>query len=175
MPRKQAIHELDKEARVQVDEFCGDLTRRYGRNNFYVDTGAIVASLDPEDQTYSDFFNNANNGFITSSYVLMETVRFLVKSGQHRAFRGPAGEREYDLAAYVLHTWLTRFNVSVIHVPEHIFQIARSQFGTRRDIGCDMNDLLSFLIVRGMGQASIVAKDSHFRYLGLTIIPEPPQ
>ncbi|MFH0982478.1 MAG: hypothetical protein V2A79_13210, partial [Planctomycetota bacterium] len=107
---------------------------------------------------------------VTSSFVLAETVRRLVKSKPNQ-FIGPAGQQGCELAVHFLRRWLAERDVSVLYVPEKVFGAARAEFELKRAVGCDLTDVISYLIVVGLEQSRIVSRDGHFRSLGLTCLP----
>ncbi len=143
-----------------------------GRNVFYVDTGAILECLNPEDELFSAFFDGVvGDRLVTSSYVVAETVRRLVKSRPNQ-FRGPAGEQAFELAVHFLRRWLEQHNVSVLHIPQDVFDAARTEFEQKKHIGCDLTDVISYVIVVGLEQTRIVSSDRrHFQSLALTCLP----
>jgi len=157
---------------VKQGDYWHALMRSLGRKVFYVDTGAILECLNPEDEQFSKFFESVVEGrLVTSSYVVAETVRRLVKS-KPQQFRGPEGERASELAVYFLHSWLTEHRVSVINIPEEIFDLARTEFERKKQIGCDLTDVISYIIVVGLQQNRIVSSDRrHFQSLSLTCLP----
>ncbi len=148
-----------------------DQIRQLGRKLFYVDTGAILACLNPEDERFSAFFDGVVGGrLVTSSYVIAETVRRLIKSKPNQ-FVGPAGIQQFELAVHFLRGWLEDREVSVLYIPAEVFVAARAVFEERKGIGCDLTDVISYLIVLGLEQTRIVSPDGHFRALGLTCLP----
>lgn len=153
------------------DTYWQDQIQRLGRKVFYVDTGAILECLNPEDERFSKFFDRVVGGqLITSSYVIAETVSRLVKAKPHK-FIGPAGQQASGLAVHFLRGWLEEHDVSVLYIPEDVFNAARTEFEGKKDIGCDLIDVISFLIVVGLEQNRIVSPDGHFQSLGLICLP----
>lgn len=143
-----------------------------GRNVFYVDTGAILEYWNPEDDRFNKFFDTGVEGrLVTSSYVVAETVRWLVKAKPSYKFRGPARQQAFELAVHFLRDWLGQHDVSVLYIPEEVFGRARTEFEEKKDIGCDLTDVISYLIVVGLEQKRIVSPDRHFQTLGLTCLP----
>lgn len=154
-----------------ADEYWQYQIRQLGRNLFYVDTGAILECWNPQDERFSAFFDGVIGGrLVTSSYVVAETVRRLVKSKSNQ-FVGPNGMRQIELAVHFLRGWLLEHDVSVLHIPPEVFDAARATFEDKKSIGCDLTDVISFLIVNGLQQNRIVSPDGHFRSLGLTCLP----
>lgn len=142
-----------------------------GRNVFYVDTGAILECLNPEDDRFKEFFDGVvGERLVTSSYVVAETVSRLVKAKPYK-FIGPAGQQVSELAVHFLRGWLEEHHVSVLHVPKEVFDAARTEFEEQKDIGCDLTDVISYVIVVGLQQQRIVATDRHFQDLGLMCLP----
>ncbi len=142
-----------------------------GRGIFYVDTGAILECLNPEDELFSAFFKSVVGGrLVTSTYVVAETVSRLVKAKPHK-FVGPAGQQASELAVHFLRGWLEEHDVSILYIPEEVFGTARTEFERKKGIGCDLTDVISYLIVVGLEQSRIVSPDGHFRSLGLTCLP----
>lgn len=142
-----------------------------GRDVFFIDTGAILKSFEENDQVYSEFFETTIGTFVTSSYTIVETVRRLVKD-RHRQFIGPGGERSVDLALYLLRRWVQAYEVQVMHLPEAVYQEALDVFEEKRYLACDLNDILSAQIVKGLEQTRIVTSDRrHFPQLGLDCLP----
>ena len=149
-----------------------DQIGRLGRGVFYVDTGAILESLNPQDERFNAFFDGViGDRLVTSSYVVAETVRRLVKSKPNQ-FRGPAGQQASELAVHFLRSWLEEHNVSVLHIRQELFDAARTEFERNKHIGCDLTDVISYLIVVGLQQTRIVSSDRrHFQSLKLICLP----
>jgi predicted nucleic acid-binding protein len=146
--------------------------QQLGRNVFYVDTSAILECLNPNDELFNPFFDRVVGGrLVTSSYVVAETVRRLVKS-KHNEFIGPGGIQHSDLAVHFLRRWLEERDVSVLYVPQEVFGAARTEFEREEGIGCDLTDVISYVIVVGLQQTRIVSKDRrHFQSFALTCLP----
>jgi len=154
------------------DPYWQDQVRLLGRNLFFLDTGAILGALTPGNRRFSDFIDQTLLGerLVTSAFVVAETVRRIVKD-KHEGQVGPGGERGKDLAQFVTTTWLAQHSVTVLHIPEPVFEAARGTFSARATIPCDLTDIISYQIVKGLGQNRIVADDRHFEMLGLTCLP----
>ncbi len=154
-----------------ADTYWQDQIYHLGREVFYVDTGAILECLNPEDERFSAFFDSVvGDRLVTSSYVVAETVRRLLKSKPNK-FRGPAGEQKCALAVHFLRRWLEERNVSILHIPQEVFDAARKEFEKKKAIGCDLTDVISYVIVLGLEQRRIVSPDRHFQSLCLTCLP----
>ena len=161
-----------RKARMAGDAYWQDQIRRLGRKVFYVDTGAILECLNPEDKKFNAFFAGVvGSRLVTSSYVVAETVRRLVKAKPRYKFVGPAGQQTSDLAVHFLRGWLEEHDVSILYIPEDVFGTARTEFERRKRIGCDLTDVISYLIVVGLQQSRIVSPDRHFQDLRLTCLP----
>ncbi len=160
------------EASTVGDSYWQNHIRDLGRKVLYVDTGAILECLNPEDEEFTAFFDRLiGDRLVTSSYVVAETVRRLVKSKKNQ-FRGPAGQQASELAVHFLRHWLEERNVLVLHIPQEVFDAARTQFEQKKHIGCDLTDVISYVIVVGLQQSRIVSKDRrHFQSLALTCLP----
>jgi predicted nucleic acid-binding protein len=154
------------------DPYWQEQVRLLGRSLFFLDTGAILGALTPGNRRFSDFIEQTLVGekLVTSAFVVAETVRRIVKS-KHEGQVGPRGERGKDLALFVTSTWLPQHAVTVLHVPEPVFDAARDVFRARSTVPCDLTDIISYQIVKGLGQNRIVAEDRHFEMLGLTCLP----
>jgi predicted nucleic acid-binding protein len=153
------------------DTYWKDQIEQLGRKVFYVDTGAILECLNPEDERFNEFFDGLIGGrLVTSSYVVAETVSRLVKAKPYK-FIGPAGQQASELAVHFLRSWLKKRNISILYVPEEVSGTARTEFERNKGIGCDLTDVISYLIVVGLEQRRIVSKDRHFQTLGLTCLP----
>lgn len=157
-----------------MDEYFQELISRLGRRALYVDTNAIVGYFERGNDKFKQFIDKSGIGFrfVTSTYVLSETVRRLVKSNTPENFVGPNGEKTKRLSLYVLQKWLATHNVHVICVPSDIFDVARKAYGEKEQINCDLTDIISYTIVSGLQQRAILTDDSHFKYLGLSCLPE---
>jgi len=156
---------------ADLTQFWEEQIRIHGRRIFFVDTGGILKALE-RDEAFIDFFESVvGEQLITSTYVLSEVVRRIVKSDHPGRFIGPSGERGSALAAYILTTWIQSNRVQVICPPEQVFQAAKAEFIRNQGIGCDLVDVISYVIVVGMQQNRIVAADGHFRSLGLVCYP----
>lgn len=157
-----------------ADTYWQGQIRDFGRKTLYVDTGAILEYFNQDDDRFSDFFDHGLVGdrLVTSSYVVAETVSRLVKAKQPYKFVGPGGQQNSELAVHFLRAWLDEHDVSVLHIPEEVFGAARMQFEQRKDIGCDLIDVISYAIVVGLQQTRIVSPDRHhFQSLALTCLP----
>lgn len=154
-------------------EFWQNEMLRLGRKVLFVDTGAIVGCVEPNDARFVAFFEEELVGdrLVTSTYVVAETVRRIIKS-KYGEFVGPSGERGIDLALHVLKVWLVENQVTVLNVPDEVFETAKQSLEDQRHAQCDLTDILSFEIVRGLGQNRIVSPDVHFKVLGLTCYPQ---
>ena len=156
---------------VARDTYWQNQILQLGRKVFYVDTSAILECLNPKDERFSAFFDRVVGvRLVTSSYVVAETVSRLVKAKQYK-FVGPAGQQASELAVHFLRGWLEEHDVSVLCIPEEVFGTARTEFERKKGLGCDLTDVISYLIVVGLEQSSIVSLDGHFRSLGLTCLP----
>jgi predicted nucleic acid-binding protein len=159
-------------AAPELADFWTEQIRTLGRNVFYIDTGGILKVLEGDD-TFIEFFNSVvGQQLLTSTYVLSEVVRRIVKASHPERFSGPNGERGSDLAAYILTDWIQDNNVHVICPPEAVFRAAKSEFVRNRSLGCDLVDVMSYVIVIGLQQTRIVSADTHFRSLGLVCYPD---
>ncbi len=155
-----------------MDEYWRNQIARLGRNVLYVDTGAIVGVFERGVSTFGNFFEQMT-GFrlVTSTYVVAESVRRLVKSKTPDNFIGPGGERTVALALHVLRVWLDNNNVTVLCVPEEVFNEAKRVYPTYCGTHCDLTDVISLTIVRGLEQSQIVSPDGHFLSFGLRRLP----
>jgi predicted nucleic acid-binding protein len=149
--------------------FWNEQIRTLGRNLFFVETGFVLASFDPSTRAVAEGLLKeiVSGRLVTSSYVIAEAVRRIVKSKVPQ-FRGPKGEQKTELAIHFIVDWLQERNVKTICPPECVFEEAIRIFRQTRQLGCDLADVLSFVLVRGLQQNRILSQDSHFRSLGLT-------
>ncbi|MGO9254924.1 MAG: hypothetical protein ACLQU1_01270 [Bryobacteraceae bacterium] len=154
-----------------MNDFWQEQIKVFGRRAFFVDTGGILKMLEA-DEAFIDFFDSlVGDQLITSTYVLTEVVRRIIKADHPNRFVGPRGERHSDLAIYVITEWIENHGIRVICPPEEVFNAAKAVFARNRGIGCDLVDVLSFVIVSGLEQNRIVSPDHHFRSLGLACYP----
>lgn len=143
-----------------------------GRRALFVDTGAIVGCMDAEDEAFPAFFDELiGEKLVTSTYVLAECVRRIIKAQRPDQFVGPAGQRNVQLALHILTDWLTERNVHVLSVPEDVFEQAKRSLQKHQGLKCDLTDILSYEIIQGLQENRIVAKDTHFKSLGLDVLP----
>lgn len=155
-----------------MDKYWHELIANLGRKVMFIDTGAILSTFDPGDDRFRNFFKSAvGYRFVTSTYVVAETVRRLVKAGVKSQFCGPNGERTLALSRHILKVWLEERNVFTICIPETVFEATKVKYCTRHGVDCDLTDLLSADIVRGLEQKEILSPDSHFQQLGLQCLP----
>jgi len=147
--------------------------RELGRRTLYIDTSAILGDLEHGSDRFKNFFSKTiGYRYVTSTYVVAETCRRLVKSNTKNKFCGPKGEREKELSLWVLRAWLDRYNVTVICLDEDGYALARTAYiDDRRSTLCDLTDMISFTIVKGLEQGQILSGDSHFAHLGLACLP----
>ena len=156
----------------ELKAYFRDQIHKLGRGVLFVDTGAIVGCVDRDDQAFPAFFDElVGERLVTSTYVLAECVRRIVKSKVVDQLVGPRGERGVDLALHILREWITEKDVVVLNVPEVVFDAAKRSLEAYRGLSCDLTDMLSFEIVQGLEQQRIVAKDAHFKRLGLNVLP----
>lgn len=163
----QKVHQND-----EVVKYWQDQLARLGRKSLFIDSGAILESFNPDDFIFSDFFESlVGERLITSTYVLTETARRLIKTRQVK-FKGPSGERKGNLVLHMLNTWLADKDVEVICIPLFVFDHAKAVYKHVHSMaGCDLNDTISYTIVSGLEQNRIVSQDSHFAALELTLLP----
>ena len=155
-----------------TDEYWSNLQKTLSRRTLYIDTGAILGYLEKDNDKFHDFFDKSTGyRFITSTYVITETVRRLVKSQTPNQFVGPNGERLRDLSLFVLNNWIEEMNIQVIHLPVEVFEEAKQHYCSKAYIPCDLTDVISYWIVSHLGQDRIVAADKHFYTLGLNLEP----
>ena len=170
-PVNAKLSKRSRKAPTGEDGYWQEQIQEFGHKTLYVDTGAILECLNPEDEQFNAFFDRVvGDRLVTSSYVVAETVRRLVKSRPNK-FIGPARQRTSDLAAYFLRAWLEEHDVSILYIPEEVFGTARTEFEGTKSIGCDLTDVISYLIVVGLEQGRIVSPDSHFQCFGLSCLP----
>jgi predicted nucleic acid-binding protein len=143
-----------------------------GRKVLFIDTGALISVFDPNDTRFADFFDSIiGETLVTSTYVISEAARRLVKD-RHGTWVGPGGARKHRLVLHMLKVWLVEHEVVVLCVPVCVFNAAKVLFEkVHQSVGCDLNDAISSTIVRGLEQSRIVAQDSHFWKLELTVVP----
>ena len=129
--------------------------------------------MEPYDTRFRSFFEEEVIGdqLVTSTYVVAETLRRIIKAKVKDKLVGPRGQRGMELALHILKGWLIDKDVIVLHVPEIVFATAKASFERNRDTNCDLIDILSFEIVLGLEQRRIVSPDGHFRSLGLDLLP----
>ena len=158
-----------------LSDFWQEQIRTLGRGLLFVETGFVIASLTPSTQSLAQGLLRelVSDRLVTSSYVITEAVRRIIKS-KHREFAGPNGEQYTDLALYILFEWIRDNNVTVICPPECVFDEAKRVLREHRSVGCDLADILSFVIVRGLEQGRILSQDRHFRALGLNTLLQLP-
>ncbi len=172
MPRRRSNR---RQAETPVDsslnDFWQEQIRVFGRRAFFVDTGGILKMLEA-DEAFTEFFDSlVGDQLITSTYVLTEVVRRIIKADHPNRFVGPGGERHSELAIYIITEWIENNSIKVICPPEEVFNAAKTVFARNRGVGCDLVDVLSFVIVLGLQQNRIVSPDHHFRSLGLACYP----
>jgi predicted nucleic acid-binding protein len=156
----------------EVEDFWRQQVMNLGRKVFFVDTSVILDAITRAPSESRDFLERQLVGdqLITSTYVIAETVRRVVKS-KEKEFVGPSGEQYGTLALYFLNAWLSEYSVKVICPPSIVFDNAKLEFEKHNYLGCDLVDLLSYTIVKGLQQTRILAKDKHFTKLGLVCFP----
>jgi len=155
--------------------FFRETIERLGRRALFVDTGAIVGCMEAGDEAFPAFFDELiGEKLITSTYVLAECVRRIVKAQHPDQFVGPSGERSVQLALHILKDWLTERNVYVLNVPDDVFEDAKRSLEKHQGLKCDLTDILSYEIIQGLQETRIVSKDSHFKSLGLDVLPAGP-
>jgi hypothetical protein len=94
--------------------------------------------MERDDARFVTFFEELiGDRLVTSTYVVTETVRRIVKS-KYDQFVGPSGERGIDLALHVLKVWLVENEVVVINVPDQVFESAKQSLEEQRHVQCDL-------------------------------------
>lgn len=154
--------------------YFATLIQTHGRRLLYWDTGAILKCFEPGEGRFADLLTqNAGDRLVTSTFVVAETVRRIVKSSAPRhKFRGPRGEQGVDLVRSLLRNWLAEKSIEVLHPDQIVFAAAKEMFVTRHHaLGCDLSDTLSYVMVKGLEQPRIVSPDGHFRAMGLLCLP----
>ena len=155
-----------------MDEYWQQQISRLGNDILFVDTGAIVGVFERGVERFREFFEEVvGYRLVTSTYVVAESVRRLVKSKTPDNFLGPSGERTVALALHILRNWLDEHNFTVLCVPEQVFNEAKQLYPTWCGTQCDLNDVISLTIVSGLKQREIVSADGHFRSFGLSLLP----
>ena len=154
-----------------MSAFWDDLVRHIGRNTLFVDTCAILNYF-AEDDLFRLFFQSAPGyRYVTSTYVITEVARRLVKTKTPNAFIGPGREYCKELSLHILEKWLDEWNVYLIHLPEEEFNVAVSTYSEKSFVDCDLTDVISYTIVTGMGKDEILSGDAHFSKLSLRLLP----
>ena len=170
MPRKRSSRKTQP-TQQPPDHFWQEQIRIYGRRVFFIDTGGILSTFE-RNESVIDFLDSlVGDQLITSTYVLAEAVRRIIKSDFPDRFVGPGGERSSELAVHVLTKWLEAQNVKVICPPEQVFDGATAMLARYKDVGWDLVDAISYVIVCGLEQTRIVSPDGHFRRVGLICYP----
>ena len=155
-----------------MEEYWKEQIARLGKNVLFVDTSAIVGVFERGVEQFSHFFDGLTDyRFVTSTYVVTETVRRLVKSKTRDGFMGPSGETTVALALHVLREWLDSYNFTVLCIPEDVFNEARQAYPRWSGIHCDLTDVISLTIVNGLNGSQIVTGDGHFLSFGLRCLP----
>ncbi len=157
-----------------MNQYWQEQTRRLGRSLLFIDTGAILKVFEKNEDDYALFLEQeaVNYRFVTSTYVVAETVRRLTKAKYPDRHTGPRGEKGSQLCLYILKSWLTQQGIHELCIPSEIFNIAKAEFDKSHVIGCDLTDIISFVIVRGLEINEILSPDrQHFGQLGLTCLP----
>lgn len=159
------------EPSTECRAFWVEQIRSLGRKTFFVDTGAVLDCFTPGSQKVHEFLNGlVGDTLVTSPYVVVESVRRLIKAEGGR-FSGPGGQVAGELASHFLREWLREHNVMIIWIPPCVFEGCRSSFHRHQGLGCDLTDIVSYEIVKGLEQERILALDTHFKQLGLTCYP----
>src|SRR4051812_34928103 len=74
-------------------DYWNEFFRVNGRPAFFIDTGAILCALNPNDTEVRPFLERQLIGnLVTSIYVIHETVQRIVKESSSNKFRGPDGK-----------------------------------------------------------------------------------
>jgi hypothetical protein len=152
--------------------FWEDQIRSFGRSVHFIDTQGILECWEKDSLVNEHLERSIGVTFLTSTYVLAEAVRRLVKAQLQNQHKGPGGERGKDLAVHLLTDWLTLHDVRTICPPLEAFEYATKVYTSEyRALGCDLCDVISFVIVKGMEQDAIISTDSHFASMGLVLLP----
>ncbi len=152
-----------------IPEFWQWVFREYGRPLIFIDTGAILDAIRLDD-FFAPFLDDELIGFrlVTSTYVVHETVRKMMKDG----FVGPAGQVERELALHFLKVWLGERDIRIICIPINIFNQVVATFEEKKGMTCDLTDISSYVIVNGIESDQIITSDRRdFSRLGLQCRP----
>ena len=155
-----------------VDEYWLNEAKNLGPGGIiFIDTGAILEVLNPNDQRIKPFLESEISRLVTSTYVIHEATRLLVKS-RPGDFVGPGGVSSKDLALFFLKQWLVEQNIGIICIPRCVFDITRDTFEEKKHIGCDLTDISSYVVIKGIGQRRIITIDkTDFLRLELDCLP----
>ncbi|MEK7743991.1 MAG: PIN domain-containing protein [Elusimicrobiota bacterium] len=128
----------------------------------FVDTGGWYALLNRRDTHHGEavrFLREGERHFLTTNYVVLETVNLL----NSRAGHGPARlflERLADSKLLTLH-----------HISPIQHRRAELYFQRRADKGYSLTDCSSFVVMEEAGLKEAFAFDRHFTQAGFTLLP----
>ena len=128
----------------------------------FVDTGgwyALLNRLDAHHEEAARFLSDGGRHFLTTNYVVVETVNLL----NSRAGHDPARqflERIRDSKLLTLH-----------HISPLQHRRAELYFQRRSDKGYSLTDCSSFVVMEEAGLKEAFAFDRHFTQAGFTRLP----
>jgi len=134
----------------------------------FVDTSSFKAYYDEEDDHHvqaRDFLARAASktvpvrGFVTSDYVLDETITLIRFAHSH--------SKAVEFAQAVTTSKATK----ILHVDEESFKKALDLFTKADDKKWSFTDCVSFALMRNLGLTKAFAFDPHFQEAGFQIMP----
>lgn len=135
----------------------------------FVDTSAFKAFYDEEDEyhgkarAFMDAVASKEvgvHGFITSDYVLDETITLVRFAHSH--------SKALEFARTIVSSKATR----VLYVGQENFLKAIELFSEASDKKWSFTDCVSFVLMRGLNLATAFTFDPHFRQAGFHTLPE---
>lgn len=131
--------------------------------NVFVDTSALYAVLDADDDSHAAAgaewhrLLDTSSSLVTSSYVLLETAALL----QHRIGLGAVRTFHHDMCPVLGVEWIDETT--------HRTGVSSVLTASRRELS--LVDCVSFALMGGLGIRQVFAFDRHFAEQGFTCLP----
>jgi len=156
-----------------VEEYWTNLVSQLGPAPLLVDTSAILGYFERGNDRFQEFFATATGyRYVTTTYVVTEACRRLVKSNTPSKHLGPHGEACKELSWYLISQWLDDQQVTTICLPKEAFEFSLREYRRLQGIRCDLTDIISYTVVKGLKRGDLIlADDMHFRELGIDCLP----
>lgn len=137
----------------------------YSMKFFFIDTGFVIALEAKDDQNHGialNFWRNliaSHPSFVTTSYVLDETVTFFNSRNKH------------PKAVEIGNCFMNSPSIKFIHVDEAVFYEGWQYFKRHDDKSYSLTDCISFTVMKKFKISKALTFDKHFIQAGFEKLP----